>query len=171
MKATGVVRRIDDLGRIVIPKEIRKNFKINEGDSLEIFVDSNGVVLKKYSLLDDVFLLSAKLVDSAYSIYGRNILVTDKETVIAASKNYQSYLNKELTHHVKENIERRSELSFHEGFSIVLDHTIQDDCYLVPLLVNSETVGSIIMVGNHLIEEDKKLALFIASILIKNVES
>ena len=49
MKATGVVRRIDDLGRIVIPKEIRRNFKINEGDSLEIFVDDGDIILKKYS--------------------------------------------------------------------------------------------------------------------------
>ena len=47
MKATGVVRRIDDLGRIVIPKEIRRNFKINEGDSVEIYVDNNGIIIRK----------------------------------------------------------------------------------------------------------------------------
>ena len=74
MKATGVVRRIDDLGRIVIPKEIRRNFKINEGDSLEIFVDSVGIILKKYSLLDNMVKNATILVDSVAKIYQKNIL-------------------------------------------------------------------------------------------------
>ena len=71
MKATGVVRRIDDLGRIVIPKEIRRNFKINEGDSLEIFVDSVGIILKKYSLLDNMVQNATILVDSVAKIIKR----------------------------------------------------------------------------------------------------
>ena len=88
MKATGVVRRIDDLGRIVIPKEIRRNLKINEGDSLEIFVDSSGIILKKYSLLDNMSEISASLVNVARKIYGKNIVITDKERVIAVSKEF-----------------------------------------------------------------------------------
>ena len=78
MKATGVVRRIDDLGRIVIPKEIRRNFKINEGDSIEIFVDNNGIVLKKYSLLDDMVEIASNLVDVVRKIYGKRHLISSK---------------------------------------------------------------------------------------------
>ena len=72
MKATGVVRRIDDLGRIVIPKEIRRSLKINDGDSLEIFVDTNEVILKKYSLLDDMVDLSKKLVNTVKKVYNKS---------------------------------------------------------------------------------------------------
>ena len=62
MKSTGIVRRIDDLGRIVIPKEIRKNLKIRDGDSLEIFTNESSIVLKKFSLMDDMISIANKLV-------------------------------------------------------------------------------------------------------------
>ena len=111
MKATGVVRRIDDLGRIVIPKEIRRNFKINEGDSLEIFVDSVGIILKKYSLLDNMVQNATILVDSVAKIYQKNILITDREKIIAVSKEFQKhFLNKELSNNIKEKIDNRCEV-------------------------------------------------------------
>ena len=109
MKATGVVRRIDDLGRIVIPKEIRRSLKINEGDSLEIFVDTNEVILKKYSLLDDMVDLSKKLVNTVKKVYNKNILVTDKEKVIATTKELsKDYLDKFLTSNIQDKINNRN---------------------------------------------------------------
>lgn len=68
MKATGVVRRVDDLGRIVIPKEIRRNLRIRDGESLEIFVDNNDIVLKKFSIMKNVDEYASNLVDSLYSL-------------------------------------------------------------------------------------------------------
>ena len=64
MKTTGVIRRIDDLGRIVIPKEIRKNLRVCEGDSLEILVDNNQIILNKYSIIDNMSVVAKKIVDS-----------------------------------------------------------------------------------------------------------
>lgn len=84
MKATGVIRRIDDLGRIVIPKEIRKNLKIREGDSLEIYVDkSSGVILKKHSAIGEISILAKNYVDAVYKTTNKTMVVTDCETVIA----------------------------------------------------------------------------------------
>lgn len=171
MKATGVVRRIDDLGRIVIPKEIRRNFKINEGDSIEIFVDNNGIILKKYSLLDDMVELSSKLVELVYKVYGKSIFVTDKEKVIAVSKNFEkNYLSKELSGFVKENIDKRSEVTMAEGFSIISSEKLSYASFFCPMIVNSDSLGSIILVDQEITEEDKNLTRFIASILVKNLE-
>ncbi len=171
MKATGVVRRIDDLGRIVIPKEIRRNFKINEGDSIEIFVDNNGIVLKKYSLLDDMVEIASNLVDVVRKIYGKNVIITDKERVIAAVKDLKSeYLGKELTSNIRDIIEDRSEYLSSSDSLIVIDSESLVNYYLVPIIANSDSLGSVILIGNDITSEDKNLVKFITSILIKNVE-
>ena len=73
MKATGVVRRIDDLGRIVIPKEIRKSLKIRDGESLEIFVDNEEITLKKFSSSADLSIVSQALLDTVYTAVRKNV--------------------------------------------------------------------------------------------------
>jgi AbrB family transcriptional regulator (stage V sporulation protein T) len=165
MKATGVVRRIDDLGRIVIPKEIRRNFKINDGDSLEIFVDSAGIVLKKYSLLDNMVKNATILVDSVAKVYQKNILITDREKIIAVSKEFQKQvLNKELSNNIKEKIDNDS------NSYIVVDETNNTPSFLVPILVDSDSLGSVILINDEITDDDKVLVRLIASILVKIVD-
>lgn len=171
MKATGVVRRIDDLGRIVIPKEIRRNFKINEGDSLEIFVENNGIVLKKYSLVDDIVESALDLVDIVFKIYNKSIIITDREKVIAASKNInRDYYSKELSSIIKEKIDNRSEILSTEGTLIITEGHNSSPYFLIPILVNSDSLGSVILIDSDIQEEDKTLVRFITSILIKKIE-
>ena len=84
MKATGIVRRIDDLGRVVIPKEIRRTMRIREGDPLEIFTDrEGGVVFKKYSPLNDLSAYAGDLCASLYGVTGIACAVCDNDLVIA----------------------------------------------------------------------------------------
>ena len=86
MKATGVVRRIDDLGRIVIPKEIRKVLRIKEGDPLEIFTDKEGeVILKKYSPIGELSEFATGYAETLSKTTGHIACITDKDTVIAVS--------------------------------------------------------------------------------------
>ena len=86
MKATGIVRRIDDLGRVVIPKEIRRTLRIRVGDPLEIYTDREGeVILKKYSLMGDMGIFAQQYADSLAQTTGYQVVVTDREQVIAAS--------------------------------------------------------------------------------------
>ena len=87
LKSTGVLRRVDELGRIVIPKEIRKNLKIKNGESLEIFIDSDSVVLKKFSYMSDLKDNTQKCSDSFYDIIKKDIFITDTDNVIASSGN------------------------------------------------------------------------------------
>jgi AbrB family transcriptional regulator (stage V sporulation protein T) len=86
VKATGIVRRIDDLGRVVIPKEIRRTLRIREGDPLEIFTDRDGeVILKKYSPMTDLSFFAQEYADSLYDATGCIAVIADEHEVVAVS--------------------------------------------------------------------------------------
>ena len=87
MKATGIVRRIDDLGRVVIPKEIRRTLRIREGDPLEIFVDRDGeVILKKYSPISELGNFAKEYTEALYDSLGHNVLVCDRDSYYRSSR-------------------------------------------------------------------------------------
>ena len=86
MKATGIVRRIDDLGRVVIPKEIRRTMRIREGDPLEIFTERDGeVIFKKYSPIGELGEFAAGYAETLAKTSGIAVVITDKDSVIAVS--------------------------------------------------------------------------------------
>ena len=86
MKATGVVRRIDDLGRIVIPKEIRRTMRIREGDPLEIFTDKDGgVVFKKYSLMGGLSDFAGQMCDTLAKLSGLTAVIVDRDNVLSVT--------------------------------------------------------------------------------------
>ncbi|HBM75956.1 MAG TPA: stage V sporulation protein T, partial [Clostridiaceae bacterium] len=86
MKATGIVRRIDDLGRVVIPKEIRRTLRIREGDPLEIFTDrEGGVILKKYSPIGELSDFAKEYTESLQQSIGNIVCISDKDSIIAVS--------------------------------------------------------------------------------------
>ena len=86
MKATGITRKIDELGRIVIPKEIRRTLRIREGCPLEIFTEKNGeIILRKYSPMGELVAFAAQYADSLAQTTGMMVCITDLEQVIAAA--------------------------------------------------------------------------------------
>ena len=86
MKATGIVRRIDDLGRVVIPKEIRRTMRIREGDPLEIYTDKDAeVIFRKYSLMGGISDFASQICETVYKTLGQPALVTDRDTVLAVA--------------------------------------------------------------------------------------
>jgi AbrB family transcriptional regulator (stage V sporulation protein T) len=85
MKATGIVRRIDELGRIVIPKEIRRTFRLREGDPLEIYTERGELILKKYSPMNEIAEYAAALADAIAENIDADILISDADIFIAAS--------------------------------------------------------------------------------------
>jgi len=120
VKATGIVRRIDDLGRVVIPKEIRRTLRIREGDPLEIFVDRDGeVILKKYSPIGELGDFAKEYADSLYESIGHVALIADRDAIIAvAGGPKKEYLNKSLGSLVERAMEDRK--------SILVNATAQD---------------------------------------------
>lgn len=86
MKATGIVRRIDDLGRVVIPKEIRRTLRIREGDPLEIFTDREGeIILKKYSPIGEIGGFAKQYAESLGTVSNCSVVITDRDQIIAVS--------------------------------------------------------------------------------------
>lgn len=142
MKAAGIIRRIDDLGRIVIPKEIRQSLRINKGENIEIFLDESGkVILKKYSQLDRLTTLSKTITDTINIITKKNILITNTSKIIASSNQNQDYKNKELSEKLNEIITNRKKI-INEKTDIIKDNT---KTTIIPIIANSDTIGSIIV--------------------------
>ena len=112
MKATGIVRRIDDLGRIVVPKEIRRVLRIKEGDPMEIFTNRDGeIMLKKYSPIGELREFASTYAESLYEITGDLVCITDCDSVVAvAGPKRREYDGKPLSRDLEQLIERRGSI-------------------------------------------------------------
>lgn len=110
MKATGIVRRIDDLGRVVIPKEIRRTMRIREGDPLEIFTDNDGeVIFKKYSPIGELSNFAGQYADVLYKVGGCPVIICDRDSVItAAGIPKKEVLERRVTPMLEDLMERRA---------------------------------------------------------------
>ena len=108
MRATGIVRRIDELGRVVIPKEIRRTLRIREGDPLEIFTDHDGeVVLKKYSPIGEIGGFARQYADSLAAVSGHIALITDRDQFIANAGGGKNFLGKNISKGLEEKMDNR----------------------------------------------------------------
>lgn len=151
MKATGIVRRIDELGRIVIPKEIRRTFKIKEGTPLEIFCgERDELILKKYSMLSELGDFAQDVCVSAFNTLNVPVLVCDKDKIIAVSgTNKSQFLHKNITTKLENIIENRKEVikSNQDELSLIELKEQDDTNYysqiIVPIICNGDTLGAI----------------------------
>ena len=180
MKATGIVRRIDDLGRIVIPKEIRKTMHIREGAQLEIFTDSEGgVIFKKYSPIGELDESVSDYAETAAKITGNTVIVTDKDTVIAAAGNARrELLHKRISAETEGLIELRRQYVYRIGEDrkpLCKDLEKVYAGIVNPILLEGDAVGAIIMLipdmGNAPTEADIKVLATAAQILSKQIET
>lgn len=173
MKATGVVRRIDDLGRIVIPKEIRRNLRIRDGESLEIFVDGDNIVLKKYSIMKNIDEYASNLVDSLYSFVKKSVVITDCDSVIACSGNVKGLLNKSISDKLSSSIKRRESIieKYDKELIITDDFSIDSKYVINSIIANGDSVGLVIIFDKDEIGDDDMLIASLASkILSKSIE-
>ena len=110
MKATGIVRRIDDLGRVVIPKEIRRTMRIREGDPLEIFTDRDGeVIFKKYSPIGELTAFAAQYAETLHKTCDLSVVICDRDSVVAcAGVSKKEYSDKTLSQELEAIAEGRS---------------------------------------------------------------
>lgn len=117
MKATGIVRRIDDLGRVVIPKEIRRTMRIREGDPLEIFTDREGeVIFKKYSPIGELADFASQYAETLHKTCGMSVVICDRDTVIAGSGiPKKEYSDKTLSKELEEIISSRALYCYNDG--------------------------------------------------------
>lgn len=171
MKSTGITRRIDDLGRIVIPKEIRKNLKIKENEVLEIFINNDEIILKKFSPFNDSEKVLSDYIKVINDMTGNDVIITDRDKVILSSKRLEERLiNKKLSEYVNDLMENRNTFLSNDmkGIEVIDNEKIKQNYYFIPFIIDSDVVGSIIMFSDKKIDENSKSLLLIASKLLVN---
>ena len=146
MKETGILRRIDELGRIVVPKEIRKKLKIREGDNLDIFVSEDNVILKKYSPLNDLEAILSVLLDAYKKIYNVSIVVADLTKIIASTK-AEIKVKEKLEEVFVELINQKEELHFNKSMSVMITESFKSNHNLIikPILIYGDLFGCVIL--------------------------
>lgn len=173
MKETGVVRRIDELGRIVIPKEIRKNLKIREGDSIEIYInEGDNIVLKKYSMLNGMESELGALVKTLHNQLRNPVLVCDTDAIIfQEGKKELKYIGEFISPTIRNIIDKRR---VYEGVveRIAMSYHNEYTPFIYPLVVGGDVFGAIIVLQekNQLQETDKLIIEVMASFLINKLE-
>ena len=168
MKTTGIIRRIDELGRIVIPKEIRKNLRIKNGESLEIYLENDSIILKKYSQIESLKNVSIDYVEAFNQIIKHNIIVTDRDKVVAISGNLKKkYLGKSISDFT----ERRD--NFFEkqkkSFQIINDEEEVGYYTFSSIVDNGDAIGSVILISTDvpISDVEDKMCIVLSKLLSK----
>ena len=180
MKATGIVRRIDDLGRVVIPKEIRRTMRIREGDPLEIFTNHEGeVIFKKYSPVGELNSFAMQYAETLYKTSGMAVVICDRDAVIAAAGlPRKDYLDKKLSPEFEEIIEGRSAYRYLPGSTAVKvtgeSQSAGVSCAM-PIIADSDLIGcvaSVVTTDSEPLgsEVESKLIGTAAAFLAKQIE-
>lgn len=181
MKATGIVRRIDDLGRIVVPKEIRRTLRIREGDPLEIFTDREGeIILKKYSPIGELGQFAGEYSESLAQTTGHLVLITDCDHVVAASGNgKKEFEGKQISRQLEEVIAaRKSFLASREEGDFIRVTTDDSGEYaqqaVSTIICEGDAIGSVILYMKEdrgkMGETESKLAAAAAGFLGRQME-
>lgn len=180
MKATGIVRRIDDLGRVVIPKEIRRTMRIREGDPLEIYTDKDGgVIFKKYSLMGGLGDFASQMCETLNKTTGAITVITDRDSCIAvAGTPRRELVEKRISQDLEQLMEGRQIYQYHQG-EIPLLLSEENEKYFIstaaPILSEGDVLGCVLFSSTDpemtAGETDYKLAQTIAGFLGRHMES
>lgn len=160
MKATGIVRRIDDLGRVVIPKEIRRTLRIREGDPLEIFTDREGeIILKKYSPIGELSAFSVEYAESMAQTTGYVVCITDTDQIVAAAGSGKKELqNQAISKALADVIEAREQVLAGNGEKKYQKITAEQQSEyafqsISPIICQGDAIGAVVLLGR---DADKK---------------
>lgn len=179
MKATGIVRRIDDLGRVVIPKEIRRTLRIREGDPLEIFVDRDGeVILKKYSPIGELGDFAKEYAESLHEGTSHITLITDRDSIIAvAGASKKELLDKSVGSVLEGCMENRKTVAESNGGTYELIKDAQDtysSFVIAPIIAGGDPIGTVVLVSKDesvkMGQMETKMAETAAGFLAKQME-
>lgn len=180
MKATGIVRRIDDLGRIVIPKEIRRTLHIRESDPLEIYTDREGqIILKKYSPIGEMTTFAKQYAESLAQVSGHAALIADRDQFIASAGGYKQFVGQSVSKQLEEKINNREMVLAGRGdrnFVLVSDDDAAEYQHeaIAPIICEGDIIGSVILLQNDskgkMGEVEQKLVQSAAGFLGRQME-
>ena len=174
MKKTGMVRRVDSLGRIVIPKEIRKVLKIKENEQVEINVSDDSIILNRYSDIDSYDISLTNLIEVIEKVYNRSFLLTSLNSIVLASNKYKDLIGKEMSPYLNNVLDERREVYENISVNLLLNSEsleIKVPYIIKTIIKNGDTVGLLILIGeNNLENNDIKLFELMTSFLDKYLE-
>ena len=180
MKATGIVRRVDDLGRIVIPKEIRRTLRIREGDPLEIYTEKDGgVIFRKYSPMSDLQDFASQICESIGANTGHVAAVSDRDSIIALSgAPKRELMDKPNSQELDKLMENRKNYRYTPGDTLLRAAEGSDKYHLgvaAPILSQGDLMGCVMLLmgenAQPMAESDQRLAQTVAGFLGKQMES
>ena len=181
MKATGIVRRIDDLGRVVIPKEIRRTMRIREGDPLEIFTDRDGeVIFKKYSPIGELTAFAAQYAETLHKTCEMSVIICDRDSVVAsAGVSKKEYGDKPLSEELEAIAEGRGFYAYRVGenkISPLRDGGSHFVSCAMPIISEGDIVGVVAALESNDADKapepvEQKLIQTAASFLGRQMES
>lgn len=181
MKATGIVRRIDDLGRVVIPKEIRKTLRIRESDPLEIFTDREGeIILKKYSPIGELSSFAKEYAESLAQTTGHSICITDKDQIIAAAGGMRrECVGRPISGSLESLIGERENVLNNmadRNYVAILDTNEEKRAQVIsPILCEGDAIGAVVLMGKNekvqMGETEQMVARCAANFMGKQMES
>lgn len=167
-KNTGMVRKIDELGRIVIPKEIRKSINIKNGEEIEIYVENDTIILKKYYRLLEFQEYAKQILNIITKLINSTIIITDREKILEVTNTkYNNLINKNLSKFVIEILENRKIMEG-QKLNITKEDVINNNYLINPIVVNTDLVGSVICFNEKEISREDKLAINILVSLLEN---
>lgn len=155
MKATGIVRRIDDLGRVVIPKEIRRTLRIRESDPLEIFTDREGeIILKKYSPIGEMNTFAKQYAESLCQVSGHVALIADRDQFIAVSGGMKNLIGKSLSRELEDKMNARESVIASKGEKefITISPDMSDELLheaISPIICEGDVIGAVMLVSTQ----------------------
>ena len=172
MKATGIVRRIDDLGRVVIPKEIRRTMRIKEGDPLEIYTDREGeVIFKKYSPIGEIHGFATEYADTLQKTSSSPIFICDRDAIIAVSgASKRDYMDRKISRGLEEIVESRSLYvrgSGNEAVAVINDGGSHYVNCAMPILSEGDIIGCVVSAWQYDVPTNTKISDDIESKLVQ----
>ena len=179
MKATGIVRRIDDLGRVVIPKEIRRTLRIREADPLEIFTDRDGeIILKKYSPIGEMGTFAKQYAESMAQVSGHTAMISDRDQIIAVAGGTKGLLGKPISRELEEKINHRESVMATKGdrgfVQVSSDAEEVQHEAISPIICEGDVIGSVMLLEtdqkSRMGEVEQKLILSAAGFLGRQME-
>lgn len=181
MKATGIVRRIDDLGRVVIPKEIRRTLRIRETDPLEIFTDKSGeIILKKYSPVGELTTLAKTYAESLAQATGLSVAISDRDQIIAAAGSLKKVLlSKSISRGLELMMEDRSSVVATRGEDGFLEILSDEEVAIVaeaisPIISEGDVCGVVMLLTDDpkakFSDSEKKLVMTASNFIGKHME-
>ena len=182
MKATGIVRRIDDLGRVVVPKEIRRTLRIREGDPMEIFTNREGeIILKKYSPIGEIDNFAKQYAESLAQVSGYKIIISDRDQIIAvAGGAKKEMLGKSISPQLESLINERNNLTTENGITkgipVIEGEPVPNMGQVIyPIICEGDIIGSVVIMGKdekqNVSVTEQKLAGVAAAFLGRQMEA